>query len=384
MVNLITDTVSLNHFIASLESDAYVTVDTEFMREKTYYPQLCLVQVAGKNAAAVIDPLVPSIDLTALYRLLADGKVLKVFHACRQDMEIFYHHMGSVPAPVFDTQIAAMVCGYGESVSYETIVSKTLGIAVDKSSRFTDWSRRPLSDKQLAYAIDDVLHLREVYSLLEERLAETGRTHWIEDEMHLLHAPETYNINPDDVWKKLRLRNASPRYLAMLQAVARWRELTARERNVPRSRILKDEIVTEIASSKPKDYTSLQGIRGFYPTLSASGYESLFKAINEAETLPSSAYPRIPAKPVLPVGSESLVDLLKLLLKHCASAHQVVPRLIADKDELELLASGKRQNISSLQGWRYEIFGQKALKLLEGKIAIRADGSYGIEFMDLN
>lgn len=382
MINLITDTASLNDFAASISTEKYITVDTEFMREKTYYPQLCLIQVAGEKTSAAIDALSPALDLSEFYKLLANTALLKVFHACRQDMEIFYHHMGTVPAPIFDTQVAAMVCGFGESVSYETLISKTLGIAVDKSMRFTDWSRRPLTDKQLVYAMDDVLHLREAYAIMEKRLSETGRTDWIQDEIGTLLAPETYAMDPDDAWKRLRLRNTKPHYLSMVQAVARWRELMARERNIPRGRIMKDETVVEVAGTKPKDFPALQAIRGFYPSMQAAQYESLFAAIKETESLPASSYPHVPAKPILPSGSESLVDLLRLLLKHCAYANQTVPRLIADKDDLELLAIGKRADIRALQGWRYEIFGQKALKLLEGKVSIKADGNNGISFIE--
>lgn len=383
MINVITDTSSLEKFCASLFSEQYITVDTEFMREKTYYPQLCLVQVAGETSSAVIDPLADSIDLSALYSLLANEKILKVFHACRQDMEIFYYKMGKLPTPLFDTQIAAMACGYGESVSYETLVAKTLGVSVDKSSRFTDWSRRPLSEKQLKYALDDVLHLRETYTVLQKQLSNAGRTPWIHDEMQALLMPETYETNPDQAWQKLRLRTTSPRYLASVQAVARWRELAARARNVPKGRIMKDETLTEVASTKPQDFASLQAIRGFYPSMQAAQYESLFAEIKALESLPSSSYPRLPERTFIPSGSEPLVDLLRLLLKHCASVNQVVSRIIADKEELELLAIGKRNDIRALTGWRYDIFGEKAIKLLEGKIAIKADGNNGIAFIEM-
>jgi ribonuclease D len=382
MINLITNTRSLNDFCASLKNEKFLAVDTEFMREKTYYPQLCLIQVAGEKAAAAIDPLAPDIDLKQLYELLSDPSMLKVFHACRQDMEIFYHAAKSVISPIFDTQIAAMVCGYGESVSYESLVNKTLGIAVDKSSRFTDWSRRPLTDKQLAYAIDDVVHLREVYTALSKQLSATGRTEWIKDEIKPLLNPSIYDVDPDEVWRKLRSRNSSPRYLAYLQAAAKWRELKARERNVPRSRIMKDEIVTEIANAKPKNPAELQTIRGFYMTIPAAAYGSLFAALKEVDSLPSSAYPRLPARPQFSAYVEELVDLLRLLLKRCANDNQIVPRIIADKEELELLASGQRDNLQVLQGWRHEIFGEKAVQLLAGKIALKADKKKGIEFIE--
>ncbi len=365
-----------------LAQEEFITVDTEFMREKTYYPQLCLIQAAGKHSAAIIDPLAPGINLDAFYKVLANPAVLKVFHACRQDMEIFYHAMGTLPTPVFDSQIAAMVCGYGESASYETLVGKILGIAIDKSSRFTDWSHRPLTDKQLAYALDDVLHLRGIYSALASRLLETGRKDWIKEEMEPVSHPETYENNPDEAWKKLRLRNASPRYLAYVQAAGRWRELTARDRNVPRSRIMKDETLAEVAQAKPENFAALQKIRGFHPTMSATHYDPLFHTLQQVQSLPTSAYPQLPPRPSFLPGNEALVDLLRLLLKACAGENQVVPRLIADKDELELLANGKRNHIKALHGWRHAIFGEKALRLLEGKIALKADGNSGIAFIE--
>lgn len=383
MINLITDTSSLETLCAALADEKFITVDTEFMREKTYYPQICLIQVAGENVSAAIDPLAPNIDLTALYKLLADTSILKVFHACRQDMEIFYHSTGSILSPIFDTQVAAMVCGYGESVSYETLVNKTLGIAVDKSSRFTDWSRRPLSEKQLVYAMDDVLHLRKVYVSLAQRISETGRADWITDEMQPLLEVRTYDNDPNESWKKLRLRNSSPRYLAILRAAACWRDLTARERNVPRSRIMKDETLTEVAQANPVDFAELQAIRGFHPAMSAANYAPLFNMLKEASSLPASEYPHLPARTQLPGNSESLVDILRMLLKSCAYKNQIVPRLIADKDELEMLATGKMDGLKVLQGWRHEIFGTQALKLLEGQIALKADKNNGVMFIEL-
>jgi len=380
---VITLNSDLEAFCRRLAHDPCVMIDTEFMREKTYYPELCLIQVAGVSEAAAIDPMATGIDLAPLYALLANPEVLKVFHACRQDMEIFYHEMKAVPSPIFDTQIAAMVCGYGESVGYESLVNKVLGLPVDKSSRFTDWSKRPLSDKQLDYAMNDVLHLRDIYHALAKQLQKTGRAHWIEEEMAPLLDPATYDMNPDDAWRKIRLRNTSPRYLAMLRAAAKWRELVARERNVPRGRIMKDETLAEVAQSKPKDFTALQSIRGFYPTMSAPQYESLFAALQEAESLPSGDLPRLPPRVMIDASSEALVDMLRLLLKGCAAEHHIVPRLLADKDELDMMALGTRENIHALQGWRYEIFGKQALRLLEGKIALKANDKNGITFIDI-
>jgi ribonuclease D len=383
MLTPITDTASLQTLCDQLAHDTFVTVDTEFMREKTYYPILCLIQIAGETVSAAIDPLAPGIDLAPLYTLMANPKVMKVFHACRQDIEIFYHGMQAMPAPLFDTQVAAMVCGFGESVGYEALVSKLLGKSVDKSSRFTDWAKRPLSEKQLVYAMDDVLHLRDIYLKMIERLERSGRLEWIKEEMEPISDPAVYDTNPDDAWHKIRLRHTSARYLARLQAAARWRELLARARNVPRGRIMKDETLAEIAHAKPEDYAALQAIRGFYPTMSASQYDGLFVELKAAETLPAEQCPRIAARPQMPQGSEAIVDLLRLLLRAQANAHQVVARLIADKDELEALACGQRENIHALTGWRGEIFGKHALRLLTGNVALKADGKNGIAFIDI-
>jgi ribonuclease D len=309
--------------------------------------------------------------------------VLKVFHACRQDMEIFHQKMATLPSPIFDTQVAAMVLGYGESIGYEGLVNKVLGKSLDKSSRFTDWSKRPLSDKQIDYAMGDVLHLRDIYRALKEKLDASGRAPWIAEEMEPLLEPRTYDVDPDEVWQRIRFRNTSPKYLAMLKAAARWRELTARGRNVPRGRIMKDETLAEVAHAKPANFADLQAIRGFYPTMNGAHYEPLFEALREVASLPSSEYPRLPDRPFFPPESEALADMLRLLLKACAAKERIVPRLIADKDDLEALAMGKRDHIHALDGWRMEIFGRSALQLLDGKIALKADSKNGITFIDI-
>lgn len=383
MYPVITDTASLAALCERLAHEPFVTVDTEFMREKTYYPLLCLIQIAGEKEAAAVDPLAPGIDLAPLYALLSNPGVLKVFHACRQDMEIFYQQMKGLPAPIFDTQIAAMVCGFGESVGYEALVNKLLGKSVDKSSRFTDWSKRPLTEKQVDYAIHDVLHLRGIYDALCKRLEQNGRRAWIDEEEEPLMDPATYTVDENEVWRKIRLRNTSPRNLALLRAAARWRERTAQARNVPRGRIMKDETLAEVALSKSMSFAELQNVRGFYPTLQAAQYEPLFAAMREAQALPGSECPHLPGRDALPEGAEAVADLLRLLLKACAAEQQVVPRLIADKDELEALAVGKRDGLHVLHGWRYEIFGRQALRLLEGGTALKVGGKGGIAFIDV-
>jgi ribonuclease D len=299
-------------------------------------------------------------------------------------MEIFYQSMKSLPAPIFDSQVAAMVLGYGESIGYEGLVNKVVGKPLDKSSRFTDWAHRPLSQKQIDYAMGDVIHLREIYRVFEKKLAEARRIHWIAEEMAPLLEPSTYEVNPDEAWRRIRMRNTSPKYLAYLQAAARWRELTARGRNIPRGRVMKDETLAEVAHAKPDNFAGLQAIRGFYPTMNGAHYEPLFNALREVQSLSPTQYPRLPEREPFAPESEALADLLRLLLKACAAKERVVPRLIADKDDLEALAQGKRDGIHALTGWRFEIFGNRALKTLEGKIALKADGKNGIAFIEVN
>lgn len=380
---IITTTSELAAFCERMAGETFIAVDTEFLREKTYYPQLCLIQVAGEKEAAAIDPLATDIDLAPLYALLKNEKLLKVFHACKQDVEIFYQAMNALPIPIYDTQIAAMVCGFGESVGYEALVNKLLNKSVDKSSRFTDWSKRPLTPKQIEYALYDVIYLRGIYSALTQQLEQSGRASWIAEEMEPLMDPDTYRVDENEVWRKIRLRNTSARNLALLQAAARWRELTARAKNVPRMRIMKDETLSEVAISKCASFADLQAVRGFYPTMQAAHYDPLFVALQEAAALPQSQCPKLPGREVLPEGVEAVADLLRMLLKFCAEKHRVVARLIADKDDLEALAIGKRENIHALTGWRLELFGKQALRLLEGNTAIKVDGKNGIVFVEV-
>lgn len=382
MHKIIQTNEELVEFCSYLKEERFVTIDTEFIREKTYYPQLCLIQIAGTTKAAAIDPLVEDLDLSPLYELLQNEAIIKVFHACRQDIEIFYQRTGLIPTPIFDTQVAAMACGHGESISYENLVGKILNQSLDKSSRFTDWAKRPLSEKQLNYAMDDVLFLRDIYLYLEKQLQESGRAEWINDEMQPLLQASTYESDPKEVWRKVRVRSYAPKYLAAVQAVAYWREITAKERNIPRSRVMKDETIVEVSYVRPKDFSELQAIRGFHPAMSATNYDALFIILKNLEELPASEYPKMPARPTV-TPNEALMDLLKILLKHCAIRNQIVPRIIAEKEELEAIALGKREDLTILTGWRYELFGKKAVQLLEGKISVKSDGENGVEFIEL-
>jgi ribonuclease D len=375
-MNLITDSGALADFCAGLAEADFVTVDTEFMREKTYWPILCLVQIAGPDSAAAIDPLAPGIDLGPMLSLLADGRILKVFHAARQDIEIFFHMTGGVPAPIFDTQIAAMVCGFGESASYETLAARLAGAAIDKSSRFTDWSRRPLSDRQLEYALADVVPLRKVYEKLAARLEKTGRASWVADEMAVLTDPKIYRNDPAEAWRRLKPRTNNRRTLALVRELAAWRETAAQKRDLPRNRLVRDEAILEIAAHPPKTIDDLARIRAFGRSLAEGRLGAEILALVErARELPEAALPELPAQRQLPAGIGPLVELLRVLLRLCAEESGVAPRLIADNDDLEAIAAADTAAVPALAGWRGELFGRDALDLKHGRLALTASGN---------
>jgi ribonuclease D len=375
MHRVITDNDTLKAFCASLKGEAFLTIDTEFIRERTYYPQLCLIQIAGEKEHRAIDPLAPGLDLAPFLDLLRDGNILKVFHASRQDIEIFYRMLHEVPAPLFDTQIAAMVCGHGESVSYETLATKLANAKIDKSSRFSDWAKRPLTQKQIDYALSDVIHLRDVYLLLSQEMQAEGRTEWVKEEMDALLDPSLYKVDPDQVWRKLRLRNRSGKQLAVVQAVARWRELEAQRLDVPRGRLVKDDTLVEIAHAQPDSVANLRQIRGFGNHLKESQCQAIIAAIEAALGSPPEQWPSMPSYKPVGEDMQAVIDLLRLLLKHCAAGNDVVPRLIAGADDIEALVRGRRDGLAMLHGWRYDIFGRKAVELLEGKMSIRVNAN---------
>jgi ribonuclease D len=372
----ITDNVALAAFCDRLAGSKFITVDTEFMREKTYYPILCLIQIAGPEEAAAIDPLAPEIDLSPVFRLLADPGVLKVFHAARQDLEIFYNLMGAVPAPLFDTQVAAMVCGFGESASYETLANRLAGAAIDKSSRFTDWAHRPLSERQLVYAVADVVPLRKVYDKLSASLERAGRASWITEEMAILTDPETYRGDPARAWLRLKPRTNNRRTLAMVRELAAWREAAAQKRDLPRNRLIRDEAILEIAAHPPRTIEDLGRSRALGRSVAEGklGAEIL-AAIERARELPESELPELPERRVVPSGIGPLVDLLRVLLKLCAEENNVAPRLIADSDDLEAIAADDHAMVAALKGWRGELFGRDALDLKHGRLALTATGN---------
>lgn len=367
----ITTTADLEQFCASFGDEKFITVDTEFIRERTYYPQLCLMQVATSKEAVAIDPLAGELDLTALYNAFADERLLKVFHAAKQDIEIFVRATGKVPTPMYDTQIAAMVCGFGESVSYETLVGELVGASLDKASRFTDWARRPLTDRQLVYALDDVIHLRKVYEVLAERIAADGREDWIRQEMAEIAEVGQYQVDPQQSWTRLKIKTRTPEVLQLLRATAAWREEGAQRRDLPRQRVLKDDFVVQIAMQRPKSVEDLLEVRGISGQLSKEAMASLIDALNAAREVPREQWPVAESreKP-MPAAQEACLDQLKLLLRQRCEDTHTVPRLVCSKDELEAIVRGKVALKESHigHGWRYDMFGQHAENLLSGKL----------------
>ncbi len=371
MHTLISDNSALAAFCQSLAAEPFVTVDTEFLRENTYWSKLCVIQIGGSNQAAAIDALAPGIDLQPVFDLLTNPKVLKVFHAARQDLEIFFQLMNQVPAPLFDSQVAAMVCGFGDSIAYDRLVQALTGKEVDKASRFTNWAERPLTDAQIEYALGDVTHLRQVYLGLAKKLEETGRSHWLEDEMAILADPSSYQTDPMQAYLRLKTRTAKPKFLAVLQQVAAWREREAQARNQPRNWIIRDDTILNIAAQAPTTPQALGRVRGLGKG-QADGRigRELLDAVQAGLDLPSDQRPT-PRSPQ-PEGARATAaaDLLKVLLKACCDHAGVAPKLIANSGDLDRLSAGERKGIAALEGWRREVFGQHAIDLMEGRLAL--------------
>ena len=375
-VTPITESAELKAFCRRMAGAEYVTIDTEFIREKTYWPILCLVQVAGPDDSAVIDMKAPGIDPEPLYSLLANARILKVFHAARQDLEIFFNKMGEVPAPIFDTQVAAMVCGFGDQVGYETVVNRILGQRVDKGSRFADWARRPLTQKQLQYALDDVLHLRGVYESLAAELAKSKRAAWLEEEMATLTAPQTYRMAPEDAWRRLKTRGGNKKFFAVLKTVAAWREEEAQTRDMPRNRIIRDDSLLDIAAHAPESVEALARTRGLQKGFAEGKLgRPLLTAVRAGLNLPDSEIPSRPRRERPTPGIGPLTDLLKVLLKHECEKHAVASRLIASADDLALIAGNDSADVPALRGWRRDLFGKRALALKHGRLALAVDGN---------
>ena len=370
-MKVIATTAALEKFCAEAMTARYVTVDTEFMRENTYYPKLCLLQIASADDAVLVDPLADGIDLAPVFALMAAPQVLKVFHAARQDIEIFVHLSGAVPAPIFDTQIAGMVCGFGDAISYDRLVKSVVGVEIDKSSRFTDWARRPLGDRQLTYALSDVTHLRLVFEALEERLRANGREPWLADEMAVLTDPATYVVAPEDAWRRLKLRNPKPRTLAVLRELAALRENEARRRDLPRNRVLRDEVLTEIAASVPSTPDELARARSISDNVAKGKLgQGILEAIRRGANSDQNSWPRPPAATPPRRGREPVVELLRVLLKLKAEEHGVAQKLIANMADLDLIADDDDADVPALSGWRREIFGDAAIALKHGGVAL--------------
>ncbi|HEY5411768.1 MAG TPA: ribonuclease D [Caulobacteraceae bacterium] len=372
----ITANGELEGFCAELARQPFIAIDTEFMRETTYWPRLCLIQAAGPDLAGVIDPLAEGLDLSPLLELMADRSIQKVFHAGRQDVEIFYN-LGVIPLPLFDSQIAAMAAGFGEQIAYDALVRQMLRIDIDKSSRFTDWSRRPLSPAQLDYAAADVIHLAALYPLLRERLEREGRLAWVEEEMAGLVDPSNYDMTPENAWKRLKPRRHAPKYFAVFKAVAAWRERTAQTRDQPRGRIIKDDAIDEIATQAPTDLDALSRLRSAPKGFSGSRFAAeLLAVIKEALASPEAHAPTVerPKTQSPPQGASAVVELLKVLLKARAEEAGVASKLIATVSDLEKIAADDNCDSQALHGWRRDAFGEDALKIKRGELALVLDG----------
>jgi ribonuclease D len=366
----ITTTSELAATCRRMASHPFVTVDTEFLRETTYYPLLCVAQMASADEAVVIDALAPGIDLASFYSLMADEKVMKVFHAARQDIEIVWHGAKLIPHPIFDTQVAAMVLGYGDSISYDQLVQRITGDTLDKSHRFTDWTRRPLSEAQLLYAVSDVTHLRDVYLALVDDLGRRGRVDWVQEEMHVLTSADTYRMDPENAWQRLKTRVRKPKEIAVLIEVAAWREREAQSRDVPRSRVLKDEVITDIAVQAPTTTDKLKSLRSLPKGFERSRWgEAIVAAVmrgleRDTKTLPRTARFQPSA------NGTAVVELLKVLLRMISERHHVAAKVIATVDDLERIAADDAADVPALIGWRRELFGEKALALKHGDLAL--------------
>lgn len=380
-MRVITKTSELVAVCGELAAQPFVAVDTEFMRETTYWPKLCLIQAAAPGVEAVIDPLSPDLDLAPFLALMANRGVLKVFHAARQDLEIFLKLGEALPHPVFDTQIAGMACGFGDSVAYDALVQQVLKRRLDKSSRFTDWSRRPLSDSQLAYALADVTHLCDLYPRMHQKLKDENRLHWLDEEHANLLNPDIYDTTPENAWERLKLRKTTADYVLGLQIAAAWRERQAQLRDVPRGRVVKDEALYEIAETRPKnalDFDRMRAVpRGFGNSRAA---QDLVQALDRAFADPNRSVYKHERLPPLPSGLGPTVELLKVLLRYEADTHGVAPRLIASAADVEAIAANDEANVAALRGWRREVFGERALALKHGKLALKLrDGKVAVD-----
>lgn len=372
-MDLITTTASLQSACERLAAHRVITVDTEFLRETTYYPLLCVIQMASDDEAVVVDALADGIDLAPFFALMGNEQVLKVFHAARQDIEIIWHRSGTLPHPIFDTQVAAMVLGYGDSIAYDALVEKITGHRLDKSHRFTDWSRRPLSPEQTTYAEADVTHLRDVFKALDADLKKRSRSDWVSEEMEVLTSPRTYDIDPARAWERLKSRVRKPKELAVLMEVAAWREQEAQTRDVPRGRVLKDDAIGDIATHAPVSIERLASLRSIPKGFERSKWGSdIIAAVQRGVARDPHTLPRI-EKPRNNSAGSATVELLKVLLRMTSERHHVAAKVIATVDDLEQIATSENPDVGALHGWRRELFGEAALALKKGQLALAVE-----------
>ncbi|MDA9930280.1 ribonuclease D [Alphaproteobacteria bacterium] len=373
-VDIITTTGGVRDLVARFAGAEFLAIDTEFMREHTYYAQLCLIQISDGTHAAAIDPLANGIDLSPLWSLLADTSIVKVFHAAHQDLEIFLKEMDALPLPLFDSQIAATVLGHGDQVGYDRLVRAILNHEIDKTSRFTDWSRRPLTERQISYALDDVIYLAKIYPILCAELEKRGRAGWLEDENARLAKPETYRTAPSEAWKRIKIRSMKPAALRRMMHLAAWREDEAKRRDLPRNRVLRDETILDLAGSNPSKAEDFGKIRNFPGGAGGKLVASVLKLLTEVENMPDSTLPEAKNEGRTPKPPAAVIELLRVLLKHITDKQGIAPRLIASADELEQLALDDAAPVRAQSGWRYDVFGKAALRLKHGKIAMAVEG----------
>ena len=366
-VNIIRDNSTLNKFCNKCIKEKVLAIDTEFIRENTYYPVLCLIQIASDTFSAIIDPL-SEIDMEPVWELLSNEKILKVFHAGRQDLEIFFNLTGKIPKPIYDTQIAAMFCGLGDQVSYDRLVNKFLGLTLSKESQFSNWLQRPLTKNQLQYALSDVKYLIKIFPLIKKIIRETNRVDWVEKELQYLTSKKIYDINPKEVWKKIKIKNPNREVLNILKYLAEWREIECKKRDLPKNRLIRDEILVNISQLKPSDILSLKKIRGIPKILCDNDLNNILKIIKISQKIETDKWPVTPKHKKLNVNKGSL-ELLKLLLSYCSQKSGLAEKLITDSDELRLILDGQKEDLEVFKGWRYEIFGKYVYLLLKGKIA---------------
>lgn len=373
-MKVITERSALEESCRRLGQFDFLTVDTEFLRETTFWPQLCLIQIASEEEEFIIDPMAKGLDLDPFFQLMADQNIVKVFHAARQDVEIIHHLSSIVPVPLFDTQVAAMVCGFGDSVSYSQLAKKVLNVDLDKTSRFTDWSRRPLTDKQLHYALGDVTHLRGIYKYLKTRLESTNRAPWLDEEMAVLIDPATYELHPEDAWKRLKMRIKSKEALSVMMELAMWREIQAQSQDVPRARVIKDDAIYDIANQMPRAVHDLSRLRTVSDSLAKSAKgKDILSAVERGLARDLDQLPPIKKTKPLPPTTAAISELLRVLLKAVAARHGVAPKLIATSDDIEKIAVSDQAKVPALSGWRFDMFGRSALALKHGELALTID-----------